>query len=284
MARERYILPDDVSSCVERVSSRLSSFRASDFLERELLGPSVHLLGARSKLLRPTLVLLGAKAVGEKPSRFIDLAVAAELIHVSSLVHDDIVDCDTERRGLDAVHVKYGSEMAILAGDALISKAVELASEYGKAVLQSISRATMSMCAGEALDYRYQKLRKVPDMKQYSRIATLKSGALIGASWNAVAVYKSSRIARQMYDSGCDLGVAFQVRDDILDFIRATKTSGMIPNAVTSIMRNGMGKYDATVEAMKLNNSRIDAAVRRLSGTRAGDMLSSYSQLVRVIV
>ncbi len=276
-----------ISSALKKVSARLASMNASEFVERSLHEPSVHLLRARSKMLRPSLVLLGAHALGEDPDRFVDLAVAAELIHVSSLIHDDIIDGDRKRRGADAVHVRYGSQAAILAGDALISKAVGIAAKYGPATLESLSRATMNMCAGEVMDYNYRKAGKIPSMAQYKRIAYLKSGSLIGACWNAASVYKSSKKARGMYTSGSDMGIAFQIRDDIFDFIKARGKGarGLIPNAVTSVLNEyGIDNYLAVAKAVELNNSYVDMSERRLRGTREGDLLSKYASLIRVSV
>ncbi len=275
-----------VLPALRKVSSRLSSMQASEFMDKELHKPSVHLLRARSKMLRPSLVLLGAIAVGEKPDGFVDLAVAAELIHVSSLIHDDIIDGDRKRRGIDSVHVRYGSPAAILAGDALISKAVQTAAKYGAPTLESMSRATMSMCAGEVLDHKYRDAYVVPSVAQYKRIASLKSGALIGACWNSAAVCKSSRLARQMYEAGSDLGMAFQIRDDILDFIRDRRKGSLpAPNVVTSIQKGySMNMYDAVLKAVELNNRYMDSSARRLAGTREGNILSMYSSFVRVAV
>ena len=272
---------------LRKASARLASMNASEFVERSLHGPSVHLLRARSKMLRPSLVLLGAQAVGENPDRFVDLAVAAELIHVSSLIHDDIIDGYRKRRGADAVHVRYGSQAAILAGDALISKAVEIAAQYGPATLKSLSRATMNMCAGEILDYNYRKARKIPTLAQYRKVAYLKSGSLIGACWNAASVYKSGRNAERMYAAGSEMGIAFQIRDDIFDFIRERRkgTSNLVPNAVTSILRDyHVDRYSAVVRAVELNNRYIDASGKRLGGTREGRLLSRYASLIRVSV
>ena len=273
---------------LRKVSARLSALDSSDFLEDELHYPSVHLLRTKSKMLRPSLVLLGAYAIGERPEKFIDLAVASELIHVSSLIHDDIIDRDRKRRGVEAVHVRYGNPAAILAGDALISKAVEIAAKYGRDTLESMSRATMSMCAGEALDYRYRKRNAVPGMAQYKRIAYLKSGALIGACWNAASVFRATRLSDRMYNAGSALGIAFQIRDDIFDFIRSARRNPKhisSPNIVTSVQKDsGTDRYNAVARAVELNNRYIDSSIRQLSDTREGSVLAAYSAFIRVAV
>src|SRR5271157_2973113 len=97
-------LPSPVKIALGGVTKKLASFRTSDFVNQELFNPSVHLLKKKGKLLRPTLVLLGAHMLDEKPGKYVDLALAAELVHISSLIHDDIIDRDRSRRGIKAVH------------------------------------------------------------------------------------------------------------------------------------------------------------------------------------
>ncbi len=282
----KIMLPGEVLASLKKVSARLRSLKAPDFVDSSLFEPSVSLLTRKRKLLRPTLVLIGAYAIGERTDKFVDLAVAAELLHTASLIHDDIIDRDTERRGSIAVHARYGNRVAIVAGDALISKAVGMAAAYGERVLKSITDASMEMCAGEALDYMYQKRRVVPSLREYTRIASLKSASLIGASYNAAAVYSSRKDSGVMYLAGKDLGIAFQIRDDIADFITSMKSGDkrvLIPNAVTSVQKNyEIGSYSAIMKTMQMNNQYIDKAVRRLSGGRAGKVFGEYAGLIRV--
>ncbi len=282
----KIFMANDIRCNLKTVSKRLSSLKVSEFVTRKLFDPSVHLLNRKSKLLRPALVLMGASAIGENPSDFIDLAVAAELMHTSSLIHDDIVDGDKVRRGVQSVHVKYGTAVALLAGDALISKAVSLSAQYGKYVLMSMTKASMDMCAGEVLDYKYQDTGSAPDLDEYLRVSFLKSASLIGACWSAAAVYKRSKRAEDFYESGTDIGIAFQIRDDILDFIIAEEkhsNRGLIPNIVTSLEKEyRIGKYSALIKAIKLNNQYVKKAEERISGTRAYKMLNDYAELVKV--
>ncbi len=279
-------LPKDIRRDLKTVSSRLRSLGVSDFVNRDLFIPSVHLLNRNSKLLRPALVLMGAKAAGRNTSDFIDLAMAAELLHTSSLIHDDMIDGDSMRRGVESVHKKYGNAIALLAGDALLSKAISLASGYGEQTLKSMTKASMDMCAGEALDYGYQRSGRVPTLKEYIRVALLKSASLIGACWSAAAVHAKSSIGRSLYASGIDMGMAFQIRDDILDFVEWQGNGGSkrpVPNIVTSIGRDGSAdERAALVKAVKLNNYYISRSEGRLRGMKSGGIFSGYAELIRV--
>ncbi len=279
-------LPKHVTDALVQVSSRLRSFKISDFVNTQLFAPSTYLLKRNGKLLRPALVLMGAHVVGKRPSDFVDLAVAAELLHTSSLIHDDIIDDDMARRGTKSVHSKYGSKPAILAGDALISKAVSLSARYGEDVLMSITKSSMDMCAGEMLDYSYQDSNSAPGLDEYINVSFLKSASLIAACWSAGAVYSNSKIAEKVHRSGVDIGIAFQIRDDILDFIRADKKhsrSGLVPNAVTSLQKEyDIDKSSAIIRAVELNNRYIDMAEEKVKGTKAYEVLGNYSALIRV--
>src|SRR5271154_1219981 len=121
-------LPKEVKQALALTTRRLGSFRNSDFLTADLFAPSTYLLRMGGKMLRPSLLFLGAKAINERCSDYVDLAAAIELLHVSSLIHDDIIDNGKLRRGIKAVNAKYGNEAALLAGNALISKAIQLSS------------------------------------------------------------------------------------------------------------------------------------------------------------
>ncbi len=282
-------LPARVESSLAAVTNRISSITEKDFGEHVLFHPSVHILKRRGKYLRPALVLLGAHAIGEDPARFVDLAIAAELFHVSSLIHDDIIDGDKTRRGVKAVHVKYGTESAILAGDALIAKAIGMSADYGKDVLRSMSKAAMDMCAGEALDSHYQKRGKVPTVSEYTRLAKLKSASLISTCCSIAAIYHEDKSAKNLGVFGENMGIAFQMRDDILDYGSETGVFGrgkkvrFHPNIVSSILNDaGISGSDAVSRAKALNNDIINTAVSAIKDRKTFAMLSSMAEKIRV--
>ncbi|MDE1859569.1 MAG: polyprenyl synthetase family protein, partial [Candidatus Micrarchaeota archaeon] len=245
--------PSDVRKALNEVNSRLVSFKTSEFVHDDLFDPSVHLFKRRGKMIRPALILLVAHLLKRNPSDYVDLAVAAELIHTSSLIHDDMIDGDAVRRGIPSVHKKYGSEAALLAGDALIAKAISMSSRYGKRVLDSIARSSLDMCAGELLDYNFQKKMAVPNIKQYTDIARLKSASLIASCSNAVALHIGDSNADDLYRFGNNIGIAFQIRDDVADYLEWMKShrKGVLtPNIVSSIeSESNVGTYSAVLKA-----------------------------------
>jgi geranylgeranyl pyrophosphate synthase len=268
------------------VRRRLLAFSSSDFVNSELYGPSIHMLRRHGKLLRPTLVLLGAHFLKEDPKEYVDLAIAAELIHTSSLVHDDVIDNDDKRNGVATVHRKYGIETAVLVGDALISKAISMSAKYGDDVMSAMAKSTMEMCAGELLDYNFQKTGKVPSVEECLNIDMLKSASLIAACCNIVAVHKKDRSSDKMYLFGKDLGMAFQIKDDIIDYMKWAKDGGkgvLVPNIVSSIdAENKKGQRTALIEAKELNQKYVRKASQRLGKGSEAKLLKEYANLIMV--
>lgn len=278
-------LPKPVESGLSIVATRINAFTAEDFVNDELFKPSMHLLSKPGKLLRPTLVLMGAQVIKDNPLEYTDLAVAVELLHVSSLIHDDIIDRDMIRRGAETVHVRYGDGAAILAGDALISKAIQLSARFGEPVMDYVARSAMDMCAGEVIDSKCQTEGTIPDLNTYLNIAYLKSGSLIGTSCGLVAKYKGMGLAEKLYKFGKDIGVAFQIRDDMLEFIE-DKDDIQRTNVVATLMEHSFNgnKKAAMKRASELNNYYIERSTRWLQRSDSARLLGSYAEFIRATV
>lgn len=282
---------NSIKSGINKVQARLSSFGYQDFSGKELFDAATYTLRKPGKMLRPALVLLGAKLMGEDAADFIDMAVAAELLHTASLVHDDIIDGDSVRRGVPTLHAKRGSEVALLSGDALIAKAVSLASRYGPRVVKKVADASLDMCAGELLDYSSQREGKPIGVREYLRVARLKNGVFMGTCASAAAIYKRKKVASRLYGFGLGLGVAFQIRDDILELVdekEAGRNGGSkITSGYTNIVRIfakqfGIGQDEAVKKAVGLNDYFADRALHFMEGATWSRELSRYIDFVRV--
>ncbi len=287
-----FALPNSIKLSLYKTALQLKALGSKDFINKPLSAPSKHLVSSGGKYIRPTIVFLSALAIGEKPGDYVNLASAIELLHTASLVHDDIIDRDRIRRGLPAVHIKYGTEAAILAGDALISKSILLSSGYGRDVIDSISRAAMSMCAGEILDFGFQKSQRVPDVNSYTEIASLKSASLIATAASVAAISANKpKLASRLYEFGKFAGIAFQMRDDLFNFMglndsskKSTGNDGakFRPNIVDVVLKTVARREDAIEKVIALNNSFIDKANKNLKGTVAAETLSKYANLIRI--
>lgn len=241
-------------------------------------------------MLRPTLVFMGSDYCGiEDKNELIELAMSIELLHVSSLIYDDIIDRDVKRRGVKSVHIKYGNERAMLAGNALISKSVELSSNYGPTVLQRTAKAAMEMCAGEALDYSYQSTKTIPNIEQYLVVSELKSASLIGAAASAASNYKGYKHSEALDKFGRLFGIGFQIRDDVFDFVesgtaRNNASNDMRtyrPNAVRSVMATSKSGRNAISTAIELNNKYINKALLELAPSEKM-VFSEYADIIRL--
>lgn len=178
-----------------------------------------HLLDAPGKQLRPLLVHLAASLGDPPPGAVRDVAVAAELIHLASLVHDDILDGASHRRGRPALHVLRGQGVATLVGDFLFSRAFDLLARHARlGVVSTMARAITCMCEAE-LDQRARRGDLGITAAEYLEQCRKKSGALMAAS--ALAGGQVARLPGRwqecLYQYGLCLGSAFQIIDDLLD-------------------------------------------------------------------
>ncbi len=238
--------------------SRINGLKEREFINRELFVTSTYLLKNPGKLLRPTLVFTGAEILNDENTDYTDLAAGIELLHVSSLIHDDIIDKSATRRGVKAVHVAFNPDAALLAGDALISKAILLVSKYGTEVIEKISSAAMEMCAGELLD---SKLANKPvTLDQYITISQLKSASLIGTSLSIVGTYLHSPLEPNLDKIGRYLGVAFQIRDDVLDFLEGENAEALGSIVINKRRKARINTRDEVKKAIKLNNKFVKIA------------------------
>jgi octaprenyl-diphosphate synthase len=179
-----------------------------------------HLLVQPGKRIRPLCVLLAARAGGVGASAQVrDLAVACELVHAATLLHDDVLDEGTERRGVPTARVLYGNSISILGGDHLLVEALRMVERAGlPGVLTELFGAISEMVAAEALQLE-RRGRFVPDREVYLRIIRGKTAALFrwGLWAGGRAAMLPERACAAMAEAGVQLGMAFQLVDDALD-------------------------------------------------------------------
>ncbi|HEX2974026.1 MAG TPA: polyprenyl synthetase family protein [Tepidisphaeraceae bacterium] len=187
-----------------------------------------HVSRFRGKMLRPTLVLLAGKACGELNPAHITLATVVEMVHMATLVHDDVLDeAELRRKGATINHLK-GNEAAVLLGDYLISHSFHLCSSLdSQFAARVIGHTTNCVCEGELLQVHNRNNYSL-DEKTYIQIIARKTGSLCGACCllGAKSAGASERRIAQMELYGQSLGIAFQIQDDILDIIGDVRTVG----------------------------------------------------------
>lgn len=176
-----------------------------------------HVLSAGGKRLRPLLVLLSCSAAGGNPDGSVSLAAAAEALHLSSLIHDDVIDEASERRGRPSVRQQWGNRASILAGDFLVAEVFRrLADSLGRETLSVLAGSVAQMCQAELAEPA-EDPAQAEEQAYFANIRG-KTGALMSASCEIGAIAAGNEAARPPLAAyGLDLGQAFQIADDLLD-------------------------------------------------------------------
>ncbi|WP_091579649.1 heptaprenyl diphosphate synthase component II [Alteribacillus bidgolensis] len=189
---------------------------------------SLHLLQAGGKRIRPVFVLLSAKFGSYDIERLKHIAVALELIHMASLVHDDVIDDAELRRGKKTIKAQWDNRVAMYTGDYIFAKAIEKAAYFkNEDIHRIISRAMHEMCLGEIEQIRDQ-YNWDQTLKTYLRRIKRKTALLIAVSCQlgAVSAGASSKDQSRLYHYGYNVGMSYQIIDDILDFTGTEKELG----------------------------------------------------------
>nr|WP_245544485.1 polyprenyl synthetase family protein [Oceanithermus profundus] len=185
------------------------------------------LIAAGGKRIRPRLALLASRALGGVPHEM-ELALAVELLHSATLLHDDLVDDAETRRGREAAFRKYGNAVSVLSGDYLLSRVLFLLAETGRIELVHLfAEAARQLAEGEVLQFQAAAYQEYSEA-QYYRIIESKTAALMRAATEGAALLgrapETLRMALVTY--GREYGMAFQMRDDYLDLMGASERLG----------------------------------------------------------
>lgn len=188
----------------------------------ELYQPLTYFLNLGGKRLRPVLCLLAADAFGGQVQEALKPALAIELFHNFTLIHDDIMDQAALRRGRQTVHEKWDESTAILAGDALLIEAYKLLATAPAnsiaAILEVFNTTATEVCEGQQMDMAYENRTDV-SIDDYIRMIGLKTSVLLGCSLKigALLAGASASDCEQIYQFGVNAGIGFQLQDDLLD-------------------------------------------------------------------
>jgi geranylgeranyl diphosphate synthase type II len=188
----------------------------------ELYDPITYLMGLGGKRIRPLLTLLAYGLYKEDYQKVLTPAAAIEVFHNFTLMHDDIMDNAPLRRGKATVHEKWDDNTAILSGDVMLVKAYDLflsiTPEYLKESLQLFSKTAAEVCEGQQMDMNFEN-REFVSEAEYLNMIRLKTAVLLGFSLQlgAVLAGASKEDSNHLYDFGVNIGVAFQLKDDLLD-------------------------------------------------------------------
>ena len=197
-----------------------------------LFAPIYYTLSLGGKRLRPLLCCVAARCFTEQWQRALPAAVALEVFHNFTLLHDDLMDRSPLRRGQETVYRRWGDNTAILSGDAMSIEAYTALAEVEDkgllpALLATFNQMAMEVCIGQQLDMEYE-LRQEVTVAEYMEMIRLKTSVLLGASLEIGALIggADSQTAQSLYEAGVELGLAFQIQDDLLDVYGDEATFG----------------------------------------------------------
>jgi geranylgeranyl pyrophosphate synthase len=189
-----------------------------------------YILQTRGKRLRPIMVMLSAQSVGGRIEPVRKLALAIELLHAATLIHDDILDQDIFRRNAPTVNAKWGVRDAILVGDALASLSITLTADYGSDVTKIMSETCLLLSDGEYMDVEYAKKERLSE-SDYLKTIKRKSASLFKAATQCGAIAANAETSEidALAEFGENFGFAYQVKDDLSD---ATALENAIPQDI----------------------------------------------------
>ncbi len=198
---------------------------------KSLYEPITYILSLGGKRIRPALVLMAYNLYREDVEKVIRPAIGLEVFHNFTLLHDDLMDQADKRRNKPTVHKVWNANTAILSGDAMLIAAYQLigetAPEHLKEVLDLFTRTALEICGGQQYDMEFESRMDVSE-EEYLEMIRLKTAVLLACSLKTGAILggASREDAENLYRFGINIGLAFQLQDDLLDVYGDTKTFG----------------------------------------------------------
>jgi geranylgeranyl diphosphate synthase type I len=284
-------LPRYMESVAETIDHMIDRY----FVDKtgELNKASAHLLAAGGKRLRPAVVMLAADAVMPGSSdELLHAALALEVIHTFTLIHDDIMDDDSLRRGVPTVHTKWDEPTGILAGDVLYARAfehlcmVKAKDEAKVRAVTMLARACADICEGQHMDMSFEHRSDVTE-GEYMEMVRKKTGVLYAAAAGIGAVLAGGNAVqvKALYNFGLNTGVAFQIQDDLIDLLTSAEKSGkdqasdLREGKQTLLMIKAREKnLDLTKYRRELSKADINAAIQELTGAGVIDEVKDISR------
>ncbi len=248
----------------------------------ELYEPIEYILALGGKRIRPILCLMAAELYGAdiRSKQYTSIALAIEIFHNFSLVHDDIMDEAPLRRGKETVHQKWNRDIAILSGDVMLVQAydaiLKAENENFKDLIAQFNRSAIKVCEGQQYDMNFETSKRV-NINDYIEMISLKTAELIGCSLKlgAIASNASKRDAELLYSFGLNLGLAFQIQDDYLDAFGESEKVGkqvggdILANKKTYLM----------LKTLELANEQQKADIERALNYSPADKVEAILQI-----
>ena len=217
----------ELRTIIDREMASLTYPQSPDLL----YSPIRYITQLKAKRIRPLLVLISYQIFDDDVERALSPAIAIELFHNFTLIHDDIMDNAPIRRGKPTVHEKWDNNAAILSGDVMMIQAYQLLAKVdinsSKEVFNVFSKAAVEVCEGQQLDIDFESKNQI-DITDYIKMIQNKTAVLLAASLKIGAIIAGAGKEEQdnLYDFGVNMGIAFQLKDDFLDVFGSPKVFG----------------------------------------------------------
>lgn len=211
---------------LEEVEARIAQQAAA--FDPAIEGYVTYAVGSRGKRLRPLLTLLAGGATGQINSGHVDLAVIVELIHIATLVHDDVMDEAQRRRAQPTANMRWGNSLSVLLGDCLFAHALTLSTNFENADIgRAIARTAATVCSGEMIQTQ-RKFDLNLGVQDYLRIVQMKTGSLFSVAAEMAAVISEAEpdVIQRFKNFGFQVGTAYQIYDDCIDLAGNEGTTG----------------------------------------------------------
>ncbi|PYJ15777.1 MAG: polyprenyl synthetase family protein [Verrucomicrobia bacterium] len=211
---------------LEEVETRIAQQAAA--FDPALEGYVVYAVGSRGKRLRPLLALLAGGATGKISSNHVDLAVIVELIHIATLVHDDVMDEAERRRAQPTANARWGNSLSVLLGDCLFAHALTLSTNFQNADIgRAIARTAATVCSGEMIQTQ-RRFDLTLTVQDYLRIVEMKTGSLFSTAAELAALISEAdpNVIETFKNFGFQIGTAYQIYDDCVDLAGSESATG----------------------------------------------------------
>ncbi len=221
---------NSIANYIKQIESELSNFELPNSPEN-LYDPLRYFFELGGKRLRPALTLMTAENFGGQGKDALHAAMAVELFHNFSLIHDDIMDEAPVRRGKETVHTKWNNHIAILSGDVLFVKAYESLAKcdvkYLPELINLFNKTATEVCEGQQMDMDFET-REIVSEQEYIEMIRLKTSVLLGCAiqFGGIVSDLDEKMQKALYDFGQYIGIAFQIKDDLLDLYGESEKIG----------------------------------------------------------